>query len=41
VRQALALPADWIPQGLITIGYAAEQKEKTRRPLESCLRLID
>ncbi len=41
VRQALALPADWIPQGLITIGYAAEQKEKTRRPLESCVRFVD
>lgn len=41
VRQALALPADWIPQGLISIGYPAEEKVKTRRPLESYLRFVD
>jgi F420 biosynthesis protein FbiB-like protein len=33
VRQTLALPPDWEPQALITLGYPAEQKEKTRQPL--------
>lgn len=33
VRRALDLPEDWQPQGLITIGYPAETKEKTRHPL--------
>ncbi|MCA9907080.1 MAG: nitroreductase family protein [Anaerolineae bacterium] len=33
VRAALALPDDWQPQGLITLGYPAETKEKPRRPL--------
>jgi len=34
VQDVLALPADWEPQALITLGYPAETKEKTRRPLE-------
>jgi coenzyme F420-0:L-glutamate ligase / coenzyme F420-1:gamma-L-glutamate ligase len=34
VREALALPADWQPQGLVTLGYPAEEREKTRHPLE-------
>jgi hypothetical protein len=29
------LPGDWQPQGLITVGYAAEGKEKTRAPIET------
>ncbi len=33
VRTVLDLPDDWQPQGLITIGYPAETKEKTRHPL--------
>jgi F420 biosynthesis protein FbiB-like protein len=33
VRQTLALPSDWEPQALITLGYPAEQTEKTRQPL--------
>jgi F420 biosynthesis protein FbiB-like protein len=33
VRQALALPEHWIPQAILTLGYAAEQKEKERAPL--------
>lgn len=35
VRETLALPADWQPQGLITLGYPAEEKQKTRHSLES------
>lgn len=33
VREGLALPDDWQPQGLITIGFPAEIKEKTRHPV--------
>jgi len=35
VRDTLALPPDWQPQGLITAGYPAETREKTRAPLET------
>jgi coenzyme F420-0:L-glutamate ligase / coenzyme F420-1:gamma-L-glutamate ligase len=35
VRDALNLPADWQPQGLITLGYPAESKSKSREPLDS------
>ena len=35
VRDVLALPEDWQPQALITLGYAAETREKTRHPLEA------
>jgi F420 biosynthesis protein FbiB-like protein len=35
VRQTLALPADWEPQALITLGYPAESKTKERASLES------
>lgn len=33
VVEALALPTDWQPQGLITAGYPAEERTKTRAPL--------
>ncbi len=33
VRRTLDLPDDWQPQGLITAGYPAETKQKTRHPL--------
>ena len=33
VKQTLNLPADWEPQALLTAGYPAETKEKTRQPL--------
>jgi F420 biosynthesis protein FbiB-like protein len=35
VKRSLSLPDDWQPQAFITIGYPAEQKVKTRHPLES------
>jgi len=34
VRDVLSLPADWEAQGLITMGYPAEQRTKTREPLD-------
>ncbi len=34
VRTALNLPADWEPQSLITMGYPAQERERTRHPLE-------
>ena len=35
VRDALALPEGWQPQGLVTMGYPAQEREKTRKPLEA------
>ncbi|MBC8098867.1 MAG: nitroreductase family protein [Armatimonadetes bacterium] len=37
VRGALDLPEDWQPQGVITLGYPAQTREKTRKPLESSI----
>ncbi len=40
VRQALKLPADWIAQGLILLGYPAEAgKFRQRKPLASVMLL--
>jgi F420 biosynthesis protein FbiB-like protein len=33
VAETLGLPEDWQPQALITVGYAAEERHKTRQPL--------
>jgi F420 biosynthesis protein FbiB-like protein len=38
VQKTLDLPPDWEPQGLITMGYAAESKEKSRNPLADHVR---
>jgi len=35
VQRVLQLPDDWQPQALITLGYPAETKTKTREPLET------
>ena len=35
VRAALALPQDWIAQGLIALGYPAERPVRTREPIEA------
>lgn len=35
VSEVLGLPDDWQPQALITLGYPAEAREKTRHPLET------
>lgn len=41
VRETLHLDADWEPQALITLGYPAEEKTKTRALLEQQLRFLD
>jgi len=41
VQTTLDLPADWEPQGLMTFGWPAEEKEKTRRPLKDVIRFVD
>lgn len=33
VQAVLELPEDWQPQALIAVGYAAEERQKTRHPL--------
>jgi coenzyme F420-0:L-glutamate ligase / coenzyme F420-1:gamma-L-glutamate ligase len=35
VRESLDLPADWQPQGIITVGYPAEARSKNREALET------
>lgn len=40
VQTTLSLPEDWEPQGLITLGYAAQQKEKNRIPLETRVKFL-
>ena len=35
VQQTLDLPDDWQPQGIIAMGYPAQEREKTREPLET------
>jgi F420 biosynthesis protein FbiB-like protein len=40
VRQALDLPADWQPQGLVTLGYPAEERQKARFPLSAHVRFL-
>jgi F420 biosynthesis protein FbiB-like protein len=41
VRDVLQLDADWEPQALITLGYAAEEKTKTRNAPETRARFLD
>ena len=35
VASALKLPADWQPQGMITLGFPAQQRERSREPWET------
>lgn len=35
VKGVLGLPSDWQPQALVTVGWAAETREKHRHPLAS------
>lgn len=35
VKESLGLPDDWQPQALLTMGYPAETREKTRKAVEA------
>jgi F420 biosynthesis protein FbiB-like protein len=37
VRDTLNLPDDWQAQGMITLGYPAQEREKSRHPLDHCI----
>jgi F420 biosynthesis protein FbiB-like protein len=41
VHAILDLPAGWEPQGLITLGYPAERKKKSRHPLSEKVHYVD
>lgn len=41
VRETLGLPATWEPQGLVTLGYPAETKTKTRQSLSERVLFVD
>ncbi|MGB1249946.1 MAG: nitroreductase family protein [Candidatus Promineifilaceae bacterium] len=41
VRDTLALSADWHPQALITLGYPAQTRTKTRHPVPSRTQFLD
>ena len=41
VREACELPSSWIPQGMVLLGYPAEEPEqKGRKPLEEVVRFV-
>ena len=35
VSTVLELPADWLPQALITLGYPAQRRDRSREPWET------
>jgi F420 biosynthesis protein FbiB-like protein len=41
VRDVLDLPLSWEPQALFTVGYPAEERSKSRVPLEQRVRFVD
>jgi coenzyme F420-0:L-glutamate ligase/coenzyme F420-1:gamma-L-glutamate ligase len=41
VREVLRLPADWEAQGLVTVGYPAETKTKTRKLVKEIAIYLD
>lgn len=41
VQEVLELPMDWQPQGLVTIGFPAETKEKDRLPINIFTLFLD
>jgi len=40
VRDTLGLPEAWEPQGLITLGYAAEIRDKNRAPIDTRVKFL-
>lgn len=40
VQTTLGLPADWEPQGLLTLGYPAETRTRTRAPWQEKVRFV-
>ncbi len=40
VRDLLDLPADWEAQGLLTLGWPAEKRSKSRRPWQDSVRFF-
>jgi F420 biosynthesis protein FbiB-like protein len=40
VRDTLALPQDWEPQGVITLGWPAEMREKSRMPIDTRVKFL-
>lgn len=40
VRNTLALPQDWEPQGVVTLGYPAEIREKSRMPIDTKVKFL-
>ena len=40
VRETLAVPDDWEAQGLLTLGWPAEERTKTRRPWQESVRFF-
>jgi F420 biosynthesis protein FbiB-like protein len=40
VQETLNLPNDWQAQGIITVGYAAQEKEKNRVTLETRVKFL-
>ncbi|VAW43076.1 hypothetical protein MNBD_CHLOROFLEXI01-3763 [hydrothermal vent metagenome] len=41
VQQTLKLPPDWQPQGLLTLGWPAERKIKSRYPWQTHVQFLD
>lgn len=40
VQETLHLPEDWEPQGVITLGYPAETREKNRVPIDTIVKFL-
>lgn len=41
VQNTLSLPPDWEPQGLLTLGWPAENKTKPRHPWQTRVQFLD
>ncbi|WP_420642520.1 nitroreductase family protein [Candidatus Leptofilum sp.] len=41
VQETLKLPDDWEPQGMLTLGWPAQEKEKSRAPWPSRVQFVD